>query len=636
MKAGWLVCWLTVVSLALHAQPVLPFGVSTDGVAIEKPFLQQLQQPPAQATKPAALTALAGRWKATDNINYGRRYFSGWARFSVRSPQTRTVWLELTTHFMDSVSVWVSAPNSPPRRIRGPSSWREQTTALAPVHHYYFLYAVRLPASQPTTVWIRGRVLPGDALKFGVRLWSPGRFLAAQQRSVWGWAVFVGLVLAILSGVLISFVFYRRRLYLFYGCYVACLSIYALLNDGWGAFLPDSWAWLDDQIILVHWLNLGFGLFVRFSRRFLLVAPGPGWLRVRWPELIPMAVIGGATLVAQGAQQQGNGELVDAMWVPGYAGFIAYALIWGSYVADALKRRFRLAWLLIGGVSTLLLFLLMDAILINFGFMDSPLPDMLALRIGLLLELAILSIGWLYRRKQLQMARQQLEAQNRTLQTELIQTQETDRQRIAADLHDDLGGTLATIRRRLVDIRQMVQSPQVARQLDDLAPMIQKSSDDLRRIAHNLMPPEFERIGLSEAIKQLVNSQPAQPTLFSFVTSGDEQKLSVDIELNAYRIVAELIQNINKHARASQAAIQLIYQPDRLTLTVEDDGLGWRTNTMPGNKPGIGLKNCNLRAEYIGATLWRDASEAGTFVMLGIPYSSPANVTPAPRPNPAD
>ena len=537
---------------------------------------------------------------------------------------------------MDSVSVWVSRPNARPQHVRGPSSWREQATTLAPVDHYYFLYALQLSAHQTTIIWIRSRVVPGDALKFGVRLWSPRRFLVAQQRSFLGWAVFVGIVLAILSGVFIGFVFYQRRLYLFYGCYVACLSVYALLNDGWGAFLPDAWAWLDNQIMIIHWLNFGFGAFVRFSRWFLVVAPGPGRLRMRWPELVPMGIIAGSVLLANWSQQHGYDALTKAAWVSGYAGLVGYALIWATYVTDAIRRGFRLVWLLIVAVSTLFFFLLMNAVLVNFGLIDSPLPDMLALRIGLLLELAILSVGWLYRRKLLQTARLQLETQNRVLQAEIIHTQETDRQRIAADLHDDLGGTLATVRRRVNDIRQQVQDPEAARQLDDLEPIIQKSSDDLRRIAHNLMPPEFARIGLCSALEQLVQSQPTQPTRFSFVKSGTEQKLPVDTELNAYRIVSELVHNINKHARAKRAAVQMLYHDDYLTITVEDDGLGSRAVAPTNERMGIGLKNSILRAEYIGATLWRDVSEAGTLVVLDIPYPSLVYASRTTRPNPAD
>ncbi|MBD2701870.1 tetratricopeptide repeat protein [Spirosoma sp. BT702] len=208
--------------------------------------------------------------------------------------------------------------------------------------------------------------------------------------------------------------------------------------------------------------------------------------------------------------------------------------------------------------------------------------------------------------------------EQRETNAKIIRAQEEERQRIAADLHDDLGGTLATLRRRLTDLRQYFRDPHSIHEFDNLQPLLHKSSADLRRIAHNLMPPEFERIGLHYALEQLVNSQPLQPIRFSFFISGRERKLPLDIELNAYRIISEFIQNINKHSQAKRASIQLIYQDDRLTITTEDDGIGNRA--LDNKSIGIGLKTSNLRAEYIGATLWRDISEAGTFAFLDIPY----------------
>lgn len=218
----------------------------------------------------------------------------------------------------------------------------------------------------------------------------------------------------------------------------------------------------------------------------------------------------------------------------------------------------------------------------------------------------------------------------------IIQTQETERQRLAADLHDDLGGTLATIRRRLSDIRQHLRDPQAAREIDALEPLIQKSGQDLRRIAHNLMPPEFERIGLRPALQQLVESQSAKTTRFSFVVAGTERRLPLDVELNIYRIVSELVQNIHKHARAKRAAVQMLYYDDHLSLTVEDDGVGNQEIKNEVQSMGIGLKTSSLRAEYIGAKLWREAGESGTLVVLNVPYGLAPNATAYPDSNSVD
>lgn len=633
MKAIRLIIGLLLLSATAVAQAVLPVQADFEGVTIKEPFLHQLRQPSSLPHSPTALPTDSARWEPVASVNYGRRHFVGWARFSVQSTTAQPVWLELTTHFLDSVAVYMATPNLPPVRVRGPESYRQQASGLAPVNHHYFLYALNLPARQPVTVWIRARVLPGDAMKYEVKLWSPKQFLAAQQRDIWGWAIYVGIVLSILAGVLIAWFFYRRPLYLLYACYVLCLSSYALLNDGWGAYLPDSLAWFDNITTIVHWLNIGFAAFCMFSRRFLNVARKPGLLRFRWPEGVPMLVVFGVTMLAHWAQQRDYEGTLKIAYAIGYAGFAGYGLIWLLYVVDAFRRGFRLVWLLILAVSTVLVFFAVNAFVINLGLMRNPLPDMVALRIALLAELTILSAGWLYRRRLMQTARQQLEIQNHALQEALIQTQETERQRIAADLHDDLGGTLATVYRRITDLNQYQPNTQISQQLSQIIPLIQKSNDDIRRISHNLMPPEFARIGLRHALEQLILSQPNQPTHFSFFIAGVEQKLPLETELNAYRIVSEFVQNINKHAQASRASVQLLYKSDWLSVLVEDDGLGSRAKTSSDEPMGIGLKNSSLRAEYIGATLWRDVSEAGTLVVLDIPYPLPPDDAPNPNPD---
>ena len=115
------------------------------------------------------------------------------------------------------------------------------------------------------------------------------------------------------------------------------------------------------------------------------------------------------------------------------------------------------------------------------------------------------------------------------------------------------------------------------------------------------MPPEFERIGLSGSLSQLIVALPHASTKFEFLCSGTEQRMGKDIQLNAYRIVSELNQNILKHAHARRAAVQLIYFNDMLRVLVEDDGIGSNIDGLDPHPPGMGLKNCMLRADYLGA-----------------------------------
>ncbi|MBD2701647.1 hypothetical protein IC229_13430 [Spirosoma sp. BT702] len=233
------------------------------------------------------------------------------------------------------------------------------------------------------------------------------------------------------------------------------------------------------------------------------------------------------------------------------------------------------------------------------------------------LALFLFSLQFKKRRAEanLQLAQERKEANAR-----IIQTQEAERHRIAADLHDDLGGTLATTQRRFNDLQNHFIEADLAQDFNSLQALMRKSNTDLRRIAHNLMPPEFARIGMKNALEELVQNQPLQPTRFSFGVAGNVRNLSLDSELNAYRIVSELIENINKHAHASQASVQLIYFDSYLSITVEDDGTQNDSEKKEQTGIGIGMKSSRLRAEYMGASLRWEWNKGGTLVILDIPY----------------
>lgn len=324
------------------------------------------------------------------------------------------------------------------------------------------------------------------------------------------------------------------------------------------------------------------------------------------------------------------GEFLLVTWI------IANAVLVVAIFIEQIRKRNKAAYVYVAALSFTILGTVIYALtllnLLNAGHftINWLLPGFLLEQIILAYGLTIRFNGFRQQSLNLQLT---LARERNQMTTQVISAQEAERGRLAADLHDDLGGTLATLRRRLGDLRQRLLDPQAADALSQLEPLVQKSTYDLRRIAHNLMPPEFDRLGLQHALDQLVQDQPAQPTRFSFVVAGQERRLPLDTELNLYRIVSELVQNIHKHAGARRAAVQLLYYEDHLSVMVEDDGLGDRVTKNSGTGIGLGLKNCSLRAEYIGASMRREVMGAGTLVVIDVPYAAIPYGTNFPSPN---
>lgn len=175
------------------------------------------------------------------------------------------------------------------------------------------------------------------------------------------------------------------------------------------------------------------------------------------------------------------------------------------------------------------------------------------------------------------------------LHTEVIKTQESERQKIAADLHDDLGSTLAVLKDKIESGSK------------DALPVVKKAMNDLRSISHQLMPHEFDLLGFKESLERFVDESNRQAGMhISLVFYGVTTHLPADKELNVYRILTELIHNSRKHSKASGLAIELTCRPDCLYVSfAELDG-----ESLPAAaQPGIGLRSITSRLEYLNATV---------------------------------
>ncbi len=215
----------------------------------------------------------------------------------------------------------------------------------------------------------------------------------------------------------------------------------------------------------------------------------------------------------------------------------------------------------------------------------------------------------------------------RELTSSILQTQESERRRIAADLHDDLGGTLATIRLKFASIKRNLslkeESGQSALQVvEDIEPLIYKSSHDLRRFSETLMPPEFERIGLLGSVQHAVDSLPAKSTRFAFLTAGKQRAMSPERELASYRIATETLQNIARRDFIRRGSLQILYCTDELRIVVEADE---KIDSISDAVKVIqkDLSGSSLLAAHLGGKLVLEVSQSGTFVVVEVPYTEP-------------
>jgi PAS domain S-box-containing protein len=181
--------------------------------------------------------------------------------------------------------------------------------------------------------------------------------------------------------------------------------------------------------------------------------------------------------------------------------------------------------------------------------------------------------------------------------TAVINAQEKERNELSAELHDNINQLLAAsiLYLKTAKKQDVIEESLISLSLDH----VEKAVNELRSISHNLTAGELKMNGLCTALKALTEKlHIPQAFAISFVSEEiDESKINPTFQLAVYRIVQEIINNILKHANATEVNIHLGEQENILKLTVTDNGNGFDTATV---KKGLGITNIFTRAENFG------------------------------------
>lgn len=199
----------------------------------------------------------------------------------------------------------------------------------------------------------------------------------------------------------------------------------------------------------------------------------------------------------------------------------------------------------------------------------------------------------------------------------MVNGQETERTRIAKDLHDGLGGLFSTTKMYFSTLQHEQPGLKENQLFLKSYEMVNTASEEVRRIAHNMMPEVLIKMGLLQAVQELCNSISAGKLLtVTLQTYGMEQRLGSSTEIMLFRIIQELLNNVIKHARASEALIQFNREGNRLSIIVEDNGSGFNTALAEG-KQNAGLESVKSRVTYLNGRLSIDSQkQSGTTVMM--------------------
>lgn len=243
----------------------------------------------------------------------------------------------------------------------------------------------------------------------------------------------------------------------------------------------------------------------------------------------------------------------------------------------------------------------------------------------------LVAMAWKFRVSQLEQA----QAAQQAFSRQLIASQEAERKRIAAEMHDSLGQRLIVIKNLayfLLRSKKDAPADDVDVQtITELRDEASSAIEETREISYNLRPFQLDRLGLTKAVEAMIRTT-ATASRIRFTSELDniDDLFPEDLRINFYRIVQESLGNIMKHAQATEVSISVKRRLENVILTIEDNGRGFtpdeRGSSSQTSRSGFGLTGMGERASLLGGELKVQSVQGrGTTVMVEIPLKGTRN-----------
>ncbi|OYQ44309.1 ATP-binding protein [Flavobacterium aurantiibacter] len=243
----------------------------------------------------------------------------------------------------------------------------------------------------------------------------------------------------------------------------------------------------------------------------------------------------------------------------------------------------------------------------------------------LIAAILVLLIAYaLYRKKQLE--QKAILAAEKSKQRELltqavIEAEETERKRIASDLHDGVGQLFSAVKMNLSGLFTRVELVRDEDRFlaEKTMALVDESCKEVRVISHKMMPNFLLKSGIASDIRSFIEKVDAETLKISFESQGFKEQMEFTEETILYRVIQELINNVIKHAQATELHIALNKTSTTISVHIEDNGIGFNLEEAL-EKGGLGMKNILVRVDYLkGKVHFKANKPSGTIVHIEIP-----------------
>jgi signal transduction histidine kinase len=221
----------------------------------------------------------------------------------------------------------------------------------------------------------------------------------------------------------------------------------------------------------------------------------------------------------------------------------------------------------------------------------------------------------------------------RRLSQQLMRMQDDERRKVARDLHDSTGQTLAALKMKLFALEQQVKNdPATSEALEDIARIAEQALQEIRTTSYLLHPPLLDEAGLASAASWYIEGFSKRSGLVvNFGCAPEIERLPNDIEIVLFRVLQESLTNVHRHSGASLVNIWLARSHESVLLEVQDNGTGIAPDLLDGLQNiniGVGLAGMRERTDDLNGQFEMESSPKGTTLRIKIPLA-PVRVTPS-------
>lgn len=481
----------------------------------------------------------------------------------------------------------------------------------------YFGYAIKLPTKPQLCIYVRMQPYSGQAL-FPFSISELQTFYNLSQEVTLIWGGYLGILIMVLIYHLVLYWRTReegfRRLIIYLGLYLG-------FEISRGLGIGPRYLWYNSPLAVTYaayfFSTLSLFAFLEFyayvTQTFEKPAHNQYIIRIAQLGCVVLGTVGYFT------EQIGQNVLMylQGIWV----GFGALLIS-----SNAIRRGNKAAWYYLLAVLSIYGGGLIQSIHRTgvFGNSDNWLLRY-SINVGSLCEIILLSLGIAEtvrqerKKRKLAELQAQKEIENRTTIVEEAQkvAKSHEFNRMATELHNNVGNMVILIRQALNDLRPSVTEQQQAQKLTSINELVAQTYEQIRALSHSEKSNSLQKRTLNQALQELIEAQNRfdNSPHFLYSMKGSDTKLTETMQLDIYSICTELVNNIVKHAHATTASIKIQITDQEVILVVTDNGVGIQPNAS-----GFGLQQIHRKKTQLNATLVIESLQTGgTQVILCIP-----------------